>query len=128
MAVSQEESPSLPRKRQSFKTEDGEDVNGDMTEQGRKLMQMLNTVVQKLDQLNELLPQVRNLAQRHVQYGVKGSDYETVGAAFLWTLKTGLGDGFTPDVSAAWNTAAYTALSDAMRRNANDPIPREKLP
>ena len=29
MAVSQEESPSLPRKRQSFKTEDGEDVNED---------------------------------------------------------------------------------------------------
>lgn len=90
---------------------------GNMTEQGRKLMQMLNTVVEKLDKLNELLPEVRDLAQRHVQYGVKDSDYDTVGGAFLWTLKAGLGDAFTPTVAEAWNTA-YTALSDAMRRDA----------
>lgn len=94
---------------------------GDMTEQGRKLMQMLNTVVQKLDQLNELLPAVRELAQRHVQYGVRDSDYDTVGGAFLWTLKTGLGDGFTAELAAAWETA-YMALSDAMRQDVRDPI------
>jgi hemoglobin-like flavoprotein len=94
---------------------------GDMEEQVRKLMQMLNTVVQKLDSLNELLPQVRELAQSHVQYGVKDSDYDTVGSALLWTLGMGLGDAFTPQLSEAWATA-YTALSDAMRRDAEDPI------
>jgi hemoglobin-like flavoprotein len=93
----------------------------DMKEQGRKLMEMLNTVVQELDRLNELLPQVRELAQRHVQYGVKDSDYDTVGGALLWTLQKGLGKDFTPDVSAAWSTA-YMALSDAMRRDMKDPI------
>jgi hemoglobin-like flavoprotein len=53
-------------------------------------MQMLNTVVQKLDRLNELLPQVRELAQRHVEYGVKDSDYDTVSSALMWTLGIGL--------------------------------------
>jgi hemoglobin-like flavoprotein len=98
---------------------------GDMKEQGAKLMQMLNTVVQELDRLNELLPEVRELALRHVQYGVKDSDYDTVGGALLWTLKTGLGAAFTPDVAEAWNTA-YTALADAMRRDANEPIRMNK--
>jgi hemoglobin-like flavoprotein len=93
----------------------------DMKEQGRKLMEMLNTVVQELDRLNELLPQVRELAQRHVQYGVKDSDYDTMDGALLWTLQKGLGKDFTPDVSAAWSTA-YMALSDAMRRDIKDPI------
>jgi hemoglobin-like flavoprotein len=95
--------------------------NGNMEEQGRKLMQMLNTVVQKLDRLNELLPQVRELAQRHVEYGVKDSDYETVGSALMWTLGIGLGDAFTPDLSEAWATA-YMALSDAMRRDVKDSL------
>jgi hemoglobin-like flavoprotein len=95
--------------------------NGNMEEQGRKLMQMLNTVVQKLDRLNELLPQVRELAQRHVEYGVKDSDYDTVGSALMWTLGIGLGDAFTPDLSEAWATA-YMALSDAMRRDVKDSL------
>lgn len=84
-------------------------------------MQMLNTVVQELDNLNELLPQVRERAERHVGYGVKDSDYDTVGGTFFWTLKIGLGDTFTPDVAEAWRTA-HMALSDTMRRDASDTI------
>lgn len=94
---------------------------GDMKQQGSKLMQMLNTVVQGLDRLNELLPAVRDLALRHVDYGVKDSDYDTVGQALLWTLEAGLGEAYTPAVAEAWSTA-YTALADAMRRDAADPI------
>ncbi len=36
-----------------------------------------------------------------------------VGAALLWTLKEGLGDGWTPEVADAW-TAAYGTLSGFM--------------
>ena len=99
---------------------------GDMTEQGKKLMQMLEIVVQKLDRLGELLPEVRDLALRHVQYGVKDGDYDTVGGALLWALETGLGEVFTRSVAEAWNIA-YTTLSDAMRRDAHDPIRIEQL-
>jgi nitric oxide dioxygenase len=40
-----------------------------------------------------------------------------VGAALLWTLATGLGDAFTPEVKQAW-TAAYRTLADAMKEAA----------
>jgi hemoglobin-like flavoprotein len=53
------------------------------------------------------------LAKRHVAYGVAPEHYEVVGAALLWTLEKGLGDGFTPEVGAAW-AAAYGALSEMM--------------
>ena len=95
--------------------------NGNMEEQGGKLMQMPNTVVQKLGRLNELLPQVRELAQRHVEYDVKDSDYNTVSSALMWTLGIGLGDAFTLDLSEAW-AATYMALSDAMRRDVKDSL------
>jgi hemoglobin-like flavoprotein len=36
-----------------------------------------------------------------------------VGEALLWTLGKSLGEGFTPEVRAAW-TAAYTLLSGVM--------------
>lgn len=86
---------------------------GDMKEQGRKLMTMINTVVVNLDQIDNLVPAVQNLGKRHVDYGVTPAHYGTVGAALLWTLGAGLGDAFTDDVEGAW-TAAYTLLSGVM--------------
>jgi hemoglobin-like flavoprotein len=87
---------------------------GDMVEQGRKLMTMLALVVSKLDQLDRLLPAVQALGERHAQYGVQPSDYETVAEALLWTLGQGLDEAYTPEVEAAW-TAAYTTLAAAMQ-------------
>ncbi len=87
--------------------------HGDMRSQGRKLMGMLALAVEQLDQPDELLPAVRFLALRHQGYGVAPQHYATVGAALLWTLERGLGDGYTPEVRVAW-TAAYMWLSDAM--------------
>src|ERR1700749_3132123 len=78
----------------------------DMTEQRRKLMTMLATVVGGLGNLSSILPAASALAKRHVAYGAKAEHYPVVGAALLWTLEKGLGDGWTPDVAAAW-TAAY---------------------
>src|SRR5580658_2545453 len=80
---------------------------GDMTEQGRKLMATLAVVVNGLSNLETVLPAASALAKRHVDYGVKPADYETVGMALLWTLERGLGEHWTPELSAAW-AAAYT--------------------
>lgn len=88
----------------------------DMTEQGRKLMQMLSVAVHALDRLDEIVPAVRALGQRHVAYGVKVGHYATVGEALLWTLEQGLGDEFTADVKAAW-TAVYTLLAHTATAN-----------
>ena len=43
----------------------------DMADQGKKLMASLGFVVHGLDRADTILPQVRALAKRHVNYGVK---------------------------------------------------------
>jgi hemoglobin-like flavoprotein len=85
----------------------------DMTEQRRKLMATLAVVVNSLGNLESVLPAASALAKRHVSYGAKVEHYPVVGAALLWTLEKGLGDGWTPDVAEAW-TAAYGTLSGFM--------------
>jgi hemoglobin-like flavoprotein len=90
---------------------------GDMTEQGKKLMKMINTAVNALDRLEAIVPAVQQLGVRHVGYGVKDKDYDTVGAALLWTLEQGLGDAFTSDVKDAWATV-YGVLAGTMKSAA----------
>ncbi|MEP7217931.1 MAG: globin family protein [Bacteroidota bacterium] len=86
---------------------------GNMKEQGRKLMAMLAMVVNGLDRFEQLTPAVRDLGRRHDNYAVKPNDYDTVGAALLWTLEQGLGEAFTPDVKEAW-TIAYGIVAATM--------------
>ena len=86
---------------------------GDMKEQGRKLMTMIATAVGGLNRLDEIVPAVRALGERHLGYGVKSKDYATVGEALIWTLEQGLGDDFTPETKAAWS-AVYGLLSSVM--------------
>ena len=90
---------------------------GDMTEQGKKLMKMIGTAVNGLDRLEEIVPVVQDLGKRHVDYGVKNKDYDTVGTALIWTLEQGLGEAFTPDVKGAW-VAVYTILAVTMKNAA----------
>lgn len=93
---------------------------GDMQEQGAKLMKMISVAVSKLDDLETLVPVLENLAIRHIDYDVKAKDYETVGAALLWTLEKGLGDAYTPEVAEAW-TETYTLMSSTMIAAAYQP-------
>jgi len=94
---------------------------GDMTEQRRKLMQMLTAAVKGLDRLDQLVPVVEELGRRHVGYGVADAHYDTVGAALLWTLEKGLGNAFTPDVKDAW-IAVYGLLAGTMKNAAKESL------
>ena len=85
----------------------------DMTQQGAKLMSTLGVVVNGLRDLDRIVPVARQLAVKHVDYGVKAEDYQPVGAALIDTLGQGLQDDFTPELQEAW-TQAYTTLSDVM--------------
>ena len=87
---------------------------GDMEEQGRKLMAMIRTAVNGLSNLDSIVPAVQDLGARHVAYGVKDADYDTVGEALIWTLGQGLGADFTEEVKAAW-IEAYTLLATTMK-------------
>jgi nitric oxide dioxygenase len=85
----------------------------DLSEQKKKLMAMLGTVVGGLDRLDTLMPAVRALGQRHRGYGITAEDFYPVGSALLWTLEQGLGDAFTAETKDAWVTA-YGVLSREM--------------
>lgn len=84
-----------------------------MKTQGNKLMTMLAAAVAGLSNLEALIPVLQNLGKKHVEYKVVPSHYNTVGAALLGTLSTGLGDDFTPEVKEAW-TSVYTTMSTVM--------------
>nr|WP_295771070.1 globin family protein [Rhodoferax sp.] len=86
---------------------------GDMVHQSRMLMAMLGAAVNGLTNLEALVPVVRQLGARHVNYGVQDEHYATVGSALIGTLDEGLGEKFTPAVREAW-TAAYGLLSSVM--------------
>jgi hemoglobin-like flavoprotein len=92
---------------------------GDMTDQGRKLMAAIATVVMGLTELPKIVPIAQDMGRRHVGYGVKDNHYDTVAAALLWTLELGLGKEFTPEVRDAW-TGAYTTLASVMKTAANE--------
>ncbi len=86
----------------------------DLKPQGRKLMTMLATVVDGIENLDDLVPAVQDLGRRHVGYGTHAEHYDAVGAALLWTLEQGLGEAWTPQAKDAW-TAAYTVLATVMK-------------
>ncbi len=87
---------------------------GDMKEQGRKLMAILNTAVNALTKLETIVPAVQDMGRRHVGYGVKDEHYDTVGEALIWTLDAGLKDDFTEDTKTAW-IGVYTLVATTMK-------------
>ena len=89
-------------------------------EQSKKLVDMINLIIGRLDRLKEVTDEIRQLGIRHLEYGVKASHYEPVGAALLWTLKQGLGKDWNPEVEAAW-AACYRTLSETMIEAASNP-------
>jgi hemoglobin-like flavoprotein len=90
---------------------------GSIEEQSRKLMNVLSAAVHSLHDFDALLPTVRSLGMRHRGYGIKDSDYDTVGQALMWTLEKSLGNDFTEDVRGAW-AETYRVLSTVMKRSA----------
>lgn len=86
---------------------------GDMSRQGRLLMQMLATAVNSLDKAQALMPALEAMAVRHQGYGVRTEHYDAVGSALLWTLRQGLGEAYTPEVDAAW-MKTYALIADVM--------------
>jgi hemoglobin-like flavoprotein len=100
---------------------------GDMRQQGAKLMQVMDAVVNGLSRLELIVRLIEELGRRHVDYGVEDHHYDTVGAALLWTLGKCLGAEFTPAARDAWATV-YGALAATMREAAAATRDRNTLP
>jgi ferredoxin/hemoglobin-like flavoprotein/tRNA A-37 threonylcarbamoyl transferase component Bud32 len=84
--------------------------NVDMVRQKKMLMDTLALAVRGLDDFGKIAPAVRELGQRHVDYGATIRDYKFVGQALLDTLAQFLGDGFTPEAELAWREIYSTLV------------------
>ncbi len=93
----------------------------DMAQQYQKLVDMISYMVQRLGEPALVVAEIRALAEKHVGYGVKTSQYDAVGKALLVTLQQGLGTDWNPALAEAW-TKCYTMIADIMVEAGKAPI------
>ena len=89
----------------------------DMAEQQVRFTAKLTELVQALPRLDNLLAHTRALGARHVGYGVRAADYQTVCAALLDALAAVLGEDFDSPTREAW-AVAYNLVAETMLEGA----------
>ena len=85
----------------------------DMAEQEVKFAEKLALIVRAMPRLAELLIHTQSLGARHVGYGVRTADYQSVGEALLAALAAVLGDAFDAETREAW-TVGYNLVAETM--------------
>jgi len=89
----------------------------DMGEQRVKFAQKLTEIVRTIPRLGELLSHTRALGARHVGYGVRAADYQTVGDSLIAALAGVLAEEFAAATREDWvlalNIVAETMLEGA---------------
>ena len=85
----------------------------DIESQAQKLVALITFIVHKLNNIDDVLADVKALGERHRKYNVKPEYYGSVANALLWTLEKALGDRWTKEMEDAW-VAMYLMLSRTM--------------
>ncbi|MEL6660762.1 MAG: globin domain-containing protein [Bacteroidota bacterium] len=85
----------------------------DLTEQADKALFAFGAVAAQIQNVGTLGDLTRDLAVRHVNYGVLPQHYTQVGGAVLATIEVVFGDDITPAVTDAWRKA-YDLIATAM--------------
>jgi hemoglobin-like flavoprotein len=83
------------------------------TSNSQKLFFFVVIIVSKLDKLDHLHEELRNLATRHIKYRVQASYFAPFGEAFIEAITEILGKYAMPDVIEAWR-AFYDMVSEVM--------------
>lgn len=95
-------------------------AKADMKTQAKHLLKTIGVAVANLDDLDTLVPVLKDLGARHVRYGAELPHYDAVGESLLWTLEKGLGpDVWTPEVAEAW-TWVYGVVATTMAEGAKE--------
>jgi hemoglobin-like flavoprotein len=82
-----------------------------------KFADELGAIVEAITSYETFAPRVRDLAARHVRYGVQTRHYQPLGDALIATLAAHLGQQWTPELEAAWRRA-YNLVSELMMATA----------
>ncbi|WP_053368529.1 NO-inducible flavohemoprotein [Bacillus sp. FJAT-27245] len=80
--------------------------------QQRALADAVYAAAMYIDNLEAILPVVKNIAQKHRSLGVKPEHYPIVGKYLILAIKDVLGDQATDEIIGAW-TEAYGVIADA---------------
>ena len=89
----------------------------DLAELRVKFAQKLTEIVQSMPRLAELLVHTRALGARHVGYGVRTRDYQTIGDSLIAALAAVLGEELDAQTHEAW-VLAYTLVAETMLEGA----------
>jgi nitric oxide dioxygenase len=94
----------------------------DMAEQRVKFAQKLTEIVRSMPRLSELLAHTRALGARHVGYGVRAMDYQTVGDSLIAAIAAVLGEEFDAETREAW-VLAFNIVAETMLEGAAEARP-----
>jgi len=89
----------------------------DMSELRVKFAQKLTEIVQAMPRLGELLTHTRALGARHAGYGVRATDYQTVGESLIAAIAAVLGEEFDAATREAW-VLAFNIVAETMLEGA----------
>ncbi len=89
----------------------------DMAQQKNKLIESLKLVMVNVHNTEALTFILKNLGERHVQYGAVLNDYPLIGDALLQALEKHLGKDWNDEVKQTW-TMAYGMIADTMAAGA----------
>jgi hemoglobin-like flavoprotein len=92
----------------------------DILTQTEKVIFAFGAVVAQIHDVEACREMTRELALRHVAYGVQPAHYGSVRRAVLRTLEEVFAEDFTPELAAAWGLA-YDRIADAMVASAYGP-------
>ena len=96
--------------------------DGDLTERGAELDYGLAALVGSLRQLHAFQPALEWLAVRYGRRGVGAAQYAAIGDALVATLERGLGDAFTAEHRAAWESARDLVVELMTEALENEPM------
>jgi hemoglobin-like flavoprotein len=91
--------------------------HNDLAVQGRKVVDMLTSVAESLDDFQPMRARLAELGRKHAEYGVRLEQYDTLTAALMWSIGQALGTSFDVPTREAWRLA-INAICAAMKAGA----------
>jgi nitric oxide dioxygenase len=85
----------------------------DMSEQQKKLAATLKVAVNGASKLEQLIPALQSLGEKHAGYGVQAAHFDAVGAALLGALGKCAGSLWTGELETAW-ARVYGLIASVM--------------
>lgn len=89
----------------------------DVKEQARKFTAMITFCAYKLNDLDSITAEAKELGRRHKYYKTTEGAYRTVEKALIAALAQSLGAGWTEEAESAWGQL-YITLENAMLEGA----------